>query len=63
MYEKIRAMKSSGTLYAEQLIKQGITKEASVLKTIEKVASYFEEEFKASESEKPSLKNTTDPNY
>lgn len=63
MYEKIRALKTLPEQYAIDLIKQGVIKEQGYKKMVDLINHHFEEEFKASQTHKPSIKETKDEKY
>lgn len=56
-------MKTLPEKYADDLIAQGIIKKDAYKKMVEKINKYFDEEFKASEQHKPTLKDTRDEKY
>lgn len=63
MYKKIRSMETQPVSYSKKLVKAGIVTEAEVQQIRDQINTHFESEYQASLSFKPSIKDTTDPNY
>lgn len=63
MYERIRAMKSLGEQYSNELIRQGIINQEEVESIKKQINDHFEAEFESSKKYEPNLEQMTNPKF